>query len=351
MVDEPEFCAGHKYHNIATSGHARAHFGDSYNSYHTYTFPQYSEFSKEERIVRTVLKGLMFEGLGKRSRELSEAHREAFDWVLNSRTPERPKFVRLISDYGKQEWWRPQDERRETSHHLLRDWLTEDCEALLWVTGKPGSGKSTLLKAVQEHKSFDVLSRQWTGQAETFVVVADHYFWIAGTPEQRSLAGMFRALLHGIISTLSLVQKNDPPTLSSDQYSKMLELICGTRWSSGSSNQHWSCYEAQQALLRACSCNLKLVFFVDGLDECNLEDHSTLIKTIIELSAFQNVKLLISSRPRPVFAQKLEHLPHLRLEELTFFDMCEHVQGQLVEAESLKEVKSIATSVTNIIRP
>lgn len=206
-MDEQGFRAGHTYNGVTTSGNARAHFGDNYNHYHTYAFPEESEYSNEDRTARTILESLVFDGLGRRSRELSGGRRQDFDWVLDTHVPEHTKLTPSLAADRQRTWWRAQEAGPETSQHALKTWLTDQTQTLLWVTGKPGSGKSTLLKAVQEHRNFPSLSRQWIEDSKTYIVVADHYFWMAGTPEQRSLAGMIKALLHGTMSALSSDQK------------------------------------------------------------------------------------------------------------------------------------------------
>jgi len=137
---------------------------------------------------------------------------------------------------------------------------------------------------------------------------------------------MLTAFLHSLISALPV-----------DEHLDSLKVICGTRWSSKNASRSRSHRELKTALLTSCHHGLKMVFLVDGLDECSVDDHGALMRIIKKLNGYRNVKMLVSSRPWRVFAKELGHSPHLRLEELTFFEMCRYVQGELNEAESLQQ--------------
>jgi hypothetical protein len=205
----------------------------------------------------------------------------------------------------------------------LREWLSSKHKRdIFWVTGKPGSGKSTLLKAISQHRNFGALLRTWTGGGD--YVIAEHFLWIAGTTMQRSLVGVLQALLHGILVKLDV-----------EDDLELLKTICDSRWTTQKQGRlPWNCDELKEALCRACSSDqLKVILIIDGLDECESQYHKTLLDDLVDINTCDAVKIIVSSRPWPVFERRLQHSPHFRLEDLNFFDMWSHVQTRLVEAE------------------
>ena len=90
------------------------------------------------------------------------------------------------------------DEASDTCSWLLTHpsyltWLGQH-QGLLWIKGKPGAGKSTLLKyALQE------LKQQLSPKK---LVVASFFFHGRGLDIQKTPLGLFRSLLHQILSQI-----------------------------------------------------------------------------------------------------------------------------------------------------
>src|SRR5271155_1763148 len=94
------------------------------------------------------------------------------------------------------------DEASATCAWLLRHssystWLGQH-QGVLWIKGNPGAGKSTLLKyALRE------LNRELKQQpSPKKLVVASFFFHGRGAPIQKTPLGLFRSLLHQILSQI-----------------------------------------------------------------------------------------------------------------------------------------------------
>lgn len=86
-------------------------------------------------------------------------------------------------------------------HDDLLEWLS-DGSGCYWINGKAGSGKSTFMKYVSRHPALRPALRSWAGGRE--LIIAEHYFWFAGTDLQKSHEGILRSLLRQV-----LVQRPD----------------------------------------------------------------------------------------------------------------------------------------------
>lgn len=306
--------SSHTYRNTTISDQAHAHLGNNYNYNHNHNY--FHTGSQDEKIRCAILDSLRFEGFDRRSERLSSESRENYHWILSN----EPSPLLAINEYSidLQQW-----NQREEARQSLKDWLSDEQSSLFWVTGKPASGKSTFVKAIKEHADLDHLLYETTANEKR--IVAEHYFWLAGEPMQRSFRGLFQSLLHEIISAL---------VVEHDEDLDLLKTICGARWTSTGRGRQWVYLELKAALFRACKCtNKKFAFFIDGLDECDEQDHGLLVSDILELGAFASVKVLVSSRTWLLFAQKLGHAPQLQMENITLCEMCAYAWNQMMEAE------------------
>lgn len=259
----------------------------------------FSKLSLETRVFQKeaqILASLNYSDRMVRHENIPDAHSTTFKWSLR----ETEETEETEAKYGK-----------------LRRWLTAD-DALFWVSGKPGSGKSTFMKWTASRDETKKSLAAWAGKHELLIV--SHYFTIYGTPMQRSLEGLLRSLVFGI-----LVRK---PML----ISKFLV----DRWERSWEQPRWTQPELE-ALLRLCGAETeslpgRICYFIDGLAEFE-GDHLDICQTLKQLSQSPFIKVCVSSRPWNVFEDALGDKPDLKLymHELTCNDIRSYTESRLQE--------------------
>ncbi|KXH35869.1 hypothetical protein CSIM01_00583 [Colletotrichum simmondsii] len=242
-------------------------------------------FEKEAQ----VLAKLNFMDRTSRYERIPEAHFTTFKWSLRK------------------------TEQTGVMYSKLRHWLRGK-DTLFWVTGKPGSGKSTFMKHIADNKDMKECLKAWAGTRELLVI--SHYFTIYGTSIQRSLEGLLRSLLFGV-----LVRK---PAL--------IPKIIPDGWGKASAAPRQSEFETFLRLLwvRLDELSCKIIFFIDGLDEFE-GDHIDLCETLKELSRIPSIKMCVSSRPWNVFEDALGERSDSKLymHELTYNDILDYTTNRL----------------------
>ena len=256
-----------------------------------------------------------------RFEEVSEAHQNTFQWVY-------------------------QNERNGRKWDSLSDWLTSDGQ-IYWMNGKAGSGKSTLMRYIYGHSETLRLLQNWSdGEA---IMVAKYFFWNSGSKEQRSQAGLFRSLLFEALN-----QRRD-----------LIRYIFPNQWAQNRSlgsrlpNEKilWSLPVLKTALMRLTQMatdNLRMCFFVDGLDECEgtqeSGDHRAMGDFLKIISAFPFVKACLSSRPWHLFEVIFGRDAGLRLQDLTRHDMRVYVTNKLTDNGRMKALEELdPVSVTQFV--
>ena len=138
-------------------------------------------------------------------------------------------------------------------HYTSIHWL-EESQGLYWVRGKPGSGKSTLMRFITAHPQTRTALESWAHSQQ--LVIASHFFWIAGQPVPRSRAGLVRTLLFQVLR----------------QRPHLLATLCLPRWAQAGLAilDPWSDRELTdllRGLMQHVDSATKSCFFIDGLDE------------------------------------------------------------------------------------
>jgi hypothetical protein len=266
----------------------------------------------DETADLVVLGHLNFASKNVRRDEIHDAHRTTFSWIFKD-----PEIVRASGDVA--------ENTRPWNNFV--EWLKRGKD-IYWINGKAGSGKSTLMRYIVENaETFEHL-REWADPAE--LRVASFYFWHSGLPEQRSQSGLFRSLLYEI-----LCQRPDlvrhvfreeweifRSTESKVEQMAMLERVHSFR----------RLKVAFAYLVSLASDELKLCFFIDGLDEYEgqgSEGPETIINIFKSIPISPNLKICLSSRPWVAFENAFNKGPNLRLQDLTYRDIRVYVRDRL----------------------
>ncbi|KAI0153080.1 hypothetical protein GGR57DRAFT_155231 [Xylariaceae sp. FL1272] len=250
----------------------------------------------------TILNTLWYATIWDREETISEAHKKTFQWVFEN----------------------PDNTGKRWSN--LTDFLSGETTSY-WITGKPGSGKSTLMKFISEHEQTRMLLEQWA--ADKKLVKASFYFFYNGSEDQKSEYGLVRSLLSSILG-----QRRDLiPVAFEYRFQGALE---------GRLQKDPTLAELKRALRDLFEYDHGYRFFIsiDGLDEFDPEISRTSVASLIGLtrllSNFQNVKVLISSRPLPEFEHGYEGQPCLRIHDLTHDDIHRYTEERLMSHRSMQ---------------
>lgn len=256
-----QHCPPQKRHeNISAQDHARQHNGDQYhgnvNIYHGAAASV--SRSPEPSAVETALESLMFEEMDAR-----------YLTIDASLTPSSCRWLLDREEYKK---W--QDVGALSEHH-----------GFLWIKGKAGAGKSTLMK-------FAFNSAERT-RCENQTIVS-FFFNARGAPIERSLVGMYRALLYQILHKIP----------------RLRHLLCIRRTLSAQS-QDWS-LGVLRSVFQDVIENITsehLICYVDALDECTEDDVEKMVSLFEDLgesSVMRGIKFHVC------FASR--HYPHITIE-------------------------------------
>lgn len=218
---------------------------------------------------------------------------------------------------------------------------------IYWITGKPGSGKSTLVKFINEQDRTQEELNHWSSGKR--LLCASFYFSYKGSDEQRTELGLVRSLLHWILTK----ERNLISLVFKDRY------IAESR---GTRQSELTLPEAKRTLKQILEQHSELRFFftIDGLDEFDPDASSTTVASLIDLaetlSGFDNVKMVVSSRPYPEFEYGFSRYPRLRIHDLTKADirhyaterLGNHSRMQLLIKRDPKNSRELIDSITSM---
>jgi len=249
-----------------------------------------------------VLAALHYRGLQSRFSDTAIAHHDTYEWIFEA--PE---------------------EARRWSH--FAEWLRSG-NSLYWISGKAGSGKSTLMKYICSNLETTQLLEFWRDGST--LLQARFFFWAAGHTLQSSHEGLLRGLLYTLLAQCPRLIPSVFPEICT-------EIVAGRKL-----DLTWTLPELVQALnlLVENSKGLKICLFIDGLDEY-AGDHGELISILETLSSYDNLKLVLSSRPLVAFNDAFENMPQLRLQDLTYQDMIKFVSDRLNHSRGLREMEEL----------
>ena len=253
---------------------------------------------------KRLLESLWFAEILVREETITEAHRKTFEWIFDR----SGRAVRPWSNFIS--------------------WL-EDGEGIYWISGKAGSGKSTLMSFLCKDERTKEALEMWSGSKD--ILMAQFFFWSAGTMTQKNFDGLLRSLLWQILKEFP-----DIDILPSSIESGVEHERRKAPYSHGSigvwtkRRLHETLHEAMNKLQNSCY----LCFFIDGLDEFD-EDKDDLIDFLRNIASNTGVKVCLSSRPDKEFEDAFGSSARLRLQDLTHNDIRQYVDDEFEKVPQL----------------
>ncbi|EFQ32691.1 uncharacterized protein GLRG_07835, partial [Colletotrichum graminicola M1.001] len=178
------------------------------------------------------------------------------------------------------------------------------------------------MKQMCSHEHVQSLLEAWARTCNRQLVFAKHFFFNIGTGHQKSLPGMYRTLLHGILESC--------PDLTRSALPNLWTKARGTPWQVGK-EVHVSDRDVRKAfdyIVESSKTDDKLgfCFFIDGLDELeNTSEfsHGDLVSLLNDWHrrSSGHVKLVVSSREHNVFVDGFSTSQRICLHEITRWDL------------------------------
>jgi len=162
----------------------------------------------QDRMRQTFLDHLRFSTMTARSDTIHDTYGNTFSWIFDVVTSDASDNIDDdVSDNTDDGASDNSDnnvsaEDRDSSGNAgfekvecdFGEWLSTDMDdSIYWISGKAGSGKSSLMKLIANHPDARKLLKTWATPRRCLMIT--HYFWTAGTYEQKGLLGMLRSIL------------------------------------------------------------------------------------------------------------------------------------------------------------
>ncbi|CZR56297.1 uncharacterized protein PAC_06185 [Phialocephala subalpina] len=244
-----------------------------------------------------ILDSLLFPTMSYRYTRVSKAHEATFQWIFNDPRP------------GDRPW------------SSFSEWL-QSGTGIYWINGKAGSGKSTLMRYLCDRDCTRQLLAKWAGSQP--LDMASFYFWHNGTWEQKSQIGLLRSLLYELLSA----RRHLIPAVLPDRWKD--EYVERANWQQ---HFHWTLDNLRDAFdLIRLQDHLRICLFIDGLDEYEGDRDGRFVDIIaffVQLTASDNIKICLSSRPWLVFEDAFQSVPNLKLQDLTVNDITRYVNDKV----------------------
>lgn len=223
--------------------------------------------------------------------------------------------------------------RRDQRSFNLGKFLKQG-HGIFWIYGKPGSGKSVFMKNVMDHRDPQQLTSEWAQDAR--LLQASYFFWGLGSSLQKSLEGMLRSLLFQILSA-----------------APDLILALFPMDSSTGSTFHFTGYSVERlrktflTLISTASRKLRIVFFVDAVDECG--DHVSELLRLLKLADLVNVKTVLSSRWNNASYNTFQDMPQLRLDAFTGPDLVTYIREEFFSDYNFRRLRERDQTITDTL--
>lgn len=278
-------------------------------------FPENTDTTPKQ-IERAITKTLQYETIKRREQAIAPTFGSTYDWVFQR----QPRELNGIPSWSS-----------------VPNWLESDASGIYWITGKPGSGKSTMMKFMMQDARLRKYLHIWSAGIPFFI--GHYYAWSIGRQLDKSRTGLMRSLLHQIIS----VQPNLAP------------MLCPRRWTLFHTTRdslkfpewsEWELEESLMALVRHAESNMRILLFIDGLDEFEAPPME-IITLIGRIAAEPSIKICAASRPWPEFRDAFLGRPSMQMHHLNHEDIKMYTNLHFSKSPGFLEVKGIYPEAAN----
>ncbi|KAI5457669.1 hypothetical protein BGZ63DRAFT_416787 [Mariannaea sp. PMI_226] len=220
-----------------------------------------------------------------------------------------------------------------SQHQTYKDW-TRRHRGLLWIKGKPGSGKSTLLKHV-------LRATEARPGIQNEIIILSFFFHGRGGELQRTPLGLFRSLLHQLLSQ------------APDAVSHVVDVFEQRRKSIGEVEMKWRWHVRElldffKSSLPKVLERRSVIVIIDALDEAGQEcavslvdDFKRLMTTLPPTTS--NFRICFSCRHYPIL--ELDYGSVICLEYENGRDIAVFVQAQFSKSR-VRTISAITNTIT-----
>lgn len=245
---------------------------------------------------RLILEGITFPDMDTRLGQIEDQGQAegTFEWLINDDKIPKSQQGALSTSF--------------------RQWLSDDSR-IFHIAGKPGSGKSTLIRFLNEHPETRAQLRKWAAEGgdNSEPVISAVFFWNTGSRSQKSMNGLYRTLLHGILKAhhedlIPLLFPDRLVSLNSD----LLHMSQGAR---GEKVPDREVAAAFLKLLGGTVSRLRFCLFIDGADEFS-DPNVPQWRLARDIKTWVNsnptgVKICVSSREEQPWLDSFNNCPRL----------------------------------------
>jgi hypothetical protein len=235
---------------------------------------------------------------------IDDAHKNTFQWIFGARQADSRHTTRITTERRHRTFL------TQPENPGFVAWLREE-SGVFWIYGKPGAGKSTLMKCIMNDPRLKEHANVWAGSHR--LSVSSFYFWKHGSKIQKSLCGLYRALLWQML-------KDDPN----------LARVAFPGWQmsfSVTEPRLEALRAALNRLIKECVLRKKFLILVDGLDEYEDHERNALVsqerfsQDILKLAGCSSVKFIVASRPDRAFESHFSQCRKVAVHDLTAWDI------------------------------
>ncbi|KAI7464330.1 hypothetical protein KC357_g7953 [Hortaea werneckii] len=260
--------------------------------------------------------------MNQRRDAIEQAYKNTFQWIFEEPREDKWNISRT--------WQWLTSSRKRPTNTIFTTWLRNET-GIFWINGKPGAGKSTLMKFMVEDPRLAMHARVWAGSHK--LSISSFYFWKHGSKLQKSLCGLYRAILFQMLV-------RDP----------QLALAAFPEWQTSFSSEDPLLETLRAALMRIAKADAlrgtsrtKYLILIDGLDEFEDEGSDDIFLSqerfsadLRQISENDAVKIVVASRPERVYESNFSHGRHLAVHKLTAQDLKYFVHDSLINDKSTR---------------